>query len=671
MAYDLKKLRGEPFPRYESDDVAEELIKLDQIDKFKIKKANEDLHLWNVLGIEPDAQGNLPKRGNGAPSIFVMKKDANGDLKPTSLEDAGIQFGGKDFWYQAQLGNVFAYPAGSADPVQVKARFDAYLPKVSVSAPIKSEDLPIKKTAENAQHNYREPNWFTRALNKVFGIRRRDCEIYREQQRVKKEMDTLTRRRKANGAVENEERKIPAGNEREKLRAEKEAFIRQVSSLESAKDKKIGGKTVYMNLVAPKPVFMEKYKDKFYTEEQYNSVKKLDNKLEDYEIGGKPLSQDEYCGLVAACSLDPKNALPGYALSPQYDATLVETIKNLGYDEQQAKEITVANYTTMITTDLMKGDLRATQGNVLGCTVSPAREDVFKLLDKYKRGDKEPLAKAIVRGINIAAQDTGNRSKSNGGNIYNHSEFAKATADLLERDPQLKDLAYKNGLEEGDVEALRGMTAMSKAVDERQDAKIAIAKAAMNGTQLTYEEKRKYAEDIVTANLMEGKVAAENYMQKKTADPFKEEVERLQAQAAQDGLELDKDTLEHYARNPEERPMPPKGKLYYDQTDKFVGGRLREFNVHPDTLLNISDEDGVNEIKEIARKIVQKEGLADLDEKALNERLVTKDKLTGTDVVLKADEAMKEGPVINEHENELKMSVESELDPLNTGMIMK
>lgn len=673
MAYDIKKLKGEPFPRYESDEAAEELIKIDMIDKFKMKKANEDLHLWNVLGIEPDAQGNLPKRG-GAPSIFVMKKDENGVEKPTSLEDAGIKLGDRDFWHQAQLGNVFAYPAGSADPVQIKARFNSYIPKVSVSAPIKPENMPIKRTAENAQHNYRAPNWFTRALNRVFpGIRTRDCEIYREQQRVKKEMDTMGRRRMANGAIENENRGIPAGNEREKARQEKTDLQSKVSSLETGKSNKLDGKKVYLNMVAPQPVFMKEYEDKgFYTKDDFNSVQKIDKKLEDYDFGGKPLSEDEYCGLVAACTLDPKNALPGYKLSPQYDPTLVESLKNFGYEEQKAKEIVVSSYTTMITTDLMKGDLRGTQGNVLSCTVDPARKDVFDLLDKYKQGDKEPLAKAIVRGISIAANDTGNRSKSTGGNIYNHCEFANATADLLERDPELKELAYKNGLEEGDVQALRGMTAMSKAVDDRQNAKIKLAQAALNGTQLTPEEKRKCAEEIVTANLMEGKVAAENYLQKKSADPSADETEKYQLKAIEDGLQFDKDTLEYYAQHPEERPMPPKGKLYFDQVDKMVGGRIDEFNVHPDTLLNISDEDGVNEIKEIARKIVQKEGLANLDVKALNEKLVTKEKLTGSEVVLKAEEALNKGPELEAPGKQPEKQIEEDkLDPLNTGMIMK
>ena len=212
-------------------------------------------------------------------------------------------------------------------------------------------------------------------------------------------------------------------DEEEKLsgQKEKEQIMSAMESSQLSLQNKEVGKQLYRDHTAPKPVFHGEYLQNFkkdenykaqnkhnhllslgsgyYTKEMFGDMKPIDNDFGKYVIGGEPVTQDEYCGLVAGCSMMPKYAYEAYKKSPEFDATALETYKNLGYSEEDAKEI-LSNYSaTMVVTDHMKGDLRNSQGNVFKNTISPAREEVFRVLEEYKNGNKEPLAKAIKRGI--------------------------------------------------------------------------------------------------------------------------------------------------------------------------------------------------------------------------------------------------------------------------------
>lgn len=676
MAYDLRKLKGAPMPRY-ADHTAntKTLRSKDAIPQKQIDYLNSNLDILANLGIELSADKKAPVK-NGVPSMFVLQKDENGAEKQVDLGEAGIEIGSRDFWYQAQLGNLFAYPSGSRDPVQIHGSFHSYRPELTISGPIKPEEIPVQKTAGDLNHVYRKPNWFTRTMNSVFpGWRRKDCEIYRQQEALKKTFaDTAAKRN--GGRMKEELSETEAAEIRAQAGRDKKALEAKIASINKNISLKKAGKQVYQDHVAPTPVFHEEYTTEkkgsgYYDRELFSELKVIDKKLADYSIGGKPISQEEYSGLVAACSLDPKNALPGYKLNPEYDATSVETLMNLGYDRSKAEEIVTNSFTTMITTDHMKGDLRNLQGNLLGPTVNPARTDVFNALEKYKEGDKKPLARAIARGITVAASDTINHTQVVGDNIYNHNEFAAATANLLDRDPELMKLATETyGLEEGDVQAVKGMAAISKAVSDKRDAQVKLAEAALNGTELSAEEKRQCAEKIVTANLMVSKMASENYLQKESADPQAAEAERLRREAKKNKLEFSANELKHYAQHPEERPMPPKGKLYADQVNALMNGRNSEFNVHPDTVLHVSDAEGVADMKKIAAKIVENEGLTELSTKDLNGALVMdKDKYIGTSLVIKGREAvMGKKAVDPELEKQKQKAPEEEkLNPLETG----
>jgi len=225
------------------------------------------------------------------------------------------------------------------------------------------------------------------------------------------------------------------------------------------------------------------------------------------------------------------------------------------------------------------------------------------------------------------------------GVVYNHAEFANATADLLDRDPELMNLAMESGLKKGDLQAVKGLSAMSKADTARQEAKLALAKAGADGITLSEDAKRKYAEDIITANLMEAKMSHENFEREKKGDPHTKETQRLLQIANDYESGLTKDQRKEYTDHPERRPAPPAGKLYADQVNTLMGGRLAEFNAHPDTIVSLCDQNGVNQMHKVAAQIVQKNNLAQMDVAQLNNALIMGNEYSATQIVIKGKQA--------------------------------
>ncbi len=694
MAYSLNSLRDNPRPRFTDfvDGQEPPLLGKDEIPQSMLDYLDNNVDYLEKIGVKIGPDRKVPKK-HGVPSIFILKKDAQGVERQVDLADAGIELNSREFWYQAQLGNIFAYPAGSTKPIQISARFSRGHPDLNYSRPIDPDKIPVAKSPANAGHVYRKPSWFTRQLNKLFPrLRKRDCEIYNEQESLKKTFTDVSNLRGKGNRMNEELTDVLDEEEKLSGQKEKEQIVSAMEYSQSSLQDREVGKQLYRDHTAPKPVFHEEYLQNFkkdenykaknkhnsllslgtgyYTKEMFGDMKPIDNDFGKYVIGGEPVTQDEYCGLVAGCSMKPEFAYEAYKKSSEFDATALETFKNMGYSEEKAKEILGRNVGTMIVTDHMKGNLRNSQGNVFKETISPAREEVFRILEEYKNGNKEPLAKVIQLGIETAVSETQNHTNMFGDNIYNQAEFAEAALGLMDRDPDLKDLAEKNGLEEGNVQALRGMAAMSRATAAREKAKVALAEGALGIKDLTEDEKRKYAEEIITANLMESKVYSENTLQNKQEDAARKENERLMMQAANDGLMLTADQMAEYKKHPEKRPMPPKGKLYMDQAAVLVNGQHLKYNVHPDTMLELSDEQGVNDMKSLAAMIVKREGMAKMDIGDLNKALVVnKDKYMGSNLILKGETAIHGTILSNKQEQDRQKEVEADpYEALNTGV---
>jgi len=648
MPYDLSKLNGEYQERFIGGTIKKGQESVNTISEKSFEILNNSFDTAEMLGIEIGEDGKIPV-ANGIPRIFIMKTGEDGMDRMQSLEDANIQFKSREFWQEAQLGNVFAFPAGSDKAVQIQPDIrKARKPAVSASSPVELSKVQLGKK----DHEYREPNWFTRMVNRMFsGYRKTDCEIYREREKL----NALSGKRAA--SIKTEQEEIKDINARSAKRIEKAAEKTLLDEVSSKGSMKPLGKQFYKDLTAPQPKFYPQFESKpdrgnFYTKEDFNSLKPIDKNIEDYSVGGKAVSADEYCGLVMTCSHDEKYAMDGFKISQGYDDTYKQTLMNMGCSEKEANKRITMTYSTFISDDIMKGDLRVGQGSHIKTNVQPAREQSFEILEQYKQGNKAPLAEKIAEGIKLSVNTSSEIEYRPGYGAYNRMEFAAALGDMLERDPELKALAKEKGLKDKDIDVAKGMREFSKADTLRHEAKNAIAKAAFEDRELSYQEKLKYTKDILAAEIMETRLTTENKT-RETGGPAAAAAEQAErtAAAVKDKLIVTKEQLQNWSENPGTRPLPPKGKMYADQVTKYMESRKQDFNVHPKTLSEAANPENIKNYKVLAEGIIEKDGLAMLSTKDLSRTINVSDTVyKGANLFKKADAVAQSIEAQKQHE---------------------
>ena len=628
MAYTKSFLQrpAEPIKRVlRPSDVTNQTTVLDCPDKV-LKEINDDLDLKNDLGIYLDEDGKVPESA-GIPRIFVMGLDKDGRDRRMSLEEAGVRYGSREFWQQAQQGNVFALPAGEATPVQLTVTRTKSSASVSIR-PVGVDKLPeaqLKRPTRwqrfvhffNRNKYAEEINrWANREANSKANREMMASMFEKRRKVLKDEMDEL-RDREAEEALAQAEKK-----EAGRLKREQQQKERQLSDIHVQAVSKTQGRQTYRDLVAPEPVFrkeLERTKEKqgFYSKESFGTLKKLEHSYSEYQVGGKPVTEDEYCGLVAACSVLPEHAEEGFKKLPAYDPQMKAALLNGGHTEEQSREIIAHSYMTMATIDLMKAKLHNNQDNLLETNVNAGRTDTIQALEKYKNGDKDELARVIAYGVKHTAAFSGQQLNTVSDEYHNLFHFSSAAAGLMERDPALRELAEeKYGMKPDDLRALKGLAALDKADTARRTAKEKLAKAAEGKLTLNRDEKRQCAKDILKANFMEASLTTANAMLKgKGQRPADREEDRLADAAEKNKLmRADKET----------RPLPPKGLYYYDQIVSVIPGRQPEFNAHPKTILGMDKEGWQKNYEMIADKILDADKLDELDARALHEAINSK-----------------------------------------------
>ena len=628
MAYTKKFLKNHPEPierLMHPSDVLHQPKVLGCSDDF-LEKINKALDLKEELGIYLDKDGKVPE-SVGIPRIFIMGPDREGRDRRMSLEEAGVQYGSREFWQQAQQGNVFALPAGEATPVQLALSRTENTANVSIR-PVGVEELPavsVKRPTRwqrfvhffNRNKYAAEINtWNNREANQKSN-REMMASIYEKRKKVLKEEMDEVRDREAEEYAEQE-----AQREAKKAQREQKQKEQTFSAVHEQAESKTQGRKFYRDLVAPEPVFhkeVERTESQkgFYSKESFGTLKKLEHSYSEYQVGGEPVTEDEYCGLVAACSVLPEHAEDGFKKLSTFDPQLKTALMNGEYTEAQSREIIAHSYMTMATIDLMKAKLHNNQDNLLESNVNPGRTDAMNALEKYKNGEKDELARVIAYGVKHTAAFSGQQTNTVSDEYHNLFHFSAAAAGLLDRDPALRELAEKKyGMKPEDLHALKGLSALDKADTARRDAKEKLAKAAEGKLVLDREQKRECAKDILKANFMEASLTTANAMQKgKGKRPGDKEEDRL-AEAAEKNklMRADKET----------RPLPPKGMYYFDQILPVISGRQPEFNAHPKTLLKMGTESWQRQYDKIAEKIVEADKLDEMDAPALHEAMNSK-----------------------------------------------
>ena len=644
MAYNrtfLKRPKS-PIPRVNDPRELERQRPVSQCSDRDLEKINRELNPRNDLGILMGEGGKVPE-SDGVPRIFLMGLDSTGRDRRLTLEENGIAFGSREFWQEAQMGNVFALPAGERTPVQLTVTLPERGDPQVIARPLGTDqgipDLPRKKPNlwQRFAHMLNS-SWYAAAFNAWTG-QERDAESNKEmlaslfekrKNSAPKELEEI-RQLDEEEELEKQDRFQEEQREREEKRKRVEEARRKsnVEEIHRRANSKESGLNKYRDLVAPTPVFHPEHERKtengkvvkqgFYSRECFNKLDKLPHSYSEFQVGGKTVTQDEYCGLVASCSISPDYAEAGFRNSSEYDPTLKQTLLNAGFSQERSKEIIAHSYMTMPTIDLMKTKLRNNQDEMLETNVNPGRKDAMEALRKYGEGQKDDLAKAIAYGVKHTAATIGNKTTSLSENYLNLYRVSGAAAGLLDRDPELMDLALKKyGMKEDDLKAVKGLAALDKADTARRAAWEKLARAEEQNIPLTEQEKKNCARDIIKANIMEAAVLESNKSRRsKQEDPDVVEAERLLRESQKNGLELTAEMQQKFLAHPEQRPLPPPGQFYSDQVGPMMNGRRDEYNIHPKPLLSMGTAVWRKNYDTIAERIVQDNRLGKLSNREL------------------------------------------------------
>ena len=583
-----------------------------------LQKITERENLRYRFGIIRDKNGRIPD-ADGIPRIFIMGKGADGHDTMLSLDEAGVSYGSREFWKQSQLGNVFAYPAGETKPVQMRLELHGTAPNMYYGKLIEAKDMPQPpKTRpgffQRMLHSINK-NWASRETRDYFATLDDGKAVEKQLKEAEAVRETSVK----------EEMEVLRDHEEDLQVAEEKAEFRQhVQKTRDTYQAKLNGHQPYRDMTAPEPVFdktLEKTGSQkgLYTKAGFSKLEKIDAKVSDFQVGGEPLSDDAYMGLVAACSLDPKNGENMYKASREYHPNLVESLEPLGVTKEEFLGRYPENHSDFVFGDFLdRSEIRDGEENQFEAVVNPGRKDAVKLLQDYKNnvpGSKKALAEAIVRGVKTVGKLTGKEKKTISDQHLKSGRIMNAAAGLLEKDPELKTLAVKEcGLEENDLKAVQGLAAIDKADLEAAEAEKKIAESALNGTKLTGQEKKKLAVDVISARIMKEMYLREVNLGLRKNKEFlavDKEVEKLQETAAMESL---------LAPPTPDRPLPPKGKLYMDQISSYANIGKNACLKPGKTVLNLANN-GVKDYRKLAERITELRMMDKLNERNLSEDL--------------------------------------------------
>ena len=324
----------------------------------------------------------------------------------------------------------------------------------------------------------------------------------------------------------------------------------------------------------------------------------------------------------------------------EYDEKMIPALENMGVSKEYFLSKYPSAHSAFTFTDFLDhGGLRDGEENQFGSAVNPGRKDAVKLLQDYKNdvpGSKKNLAEAITRGIRVTGKLSGMDKVTISNQFMNAGRIMNAAADLLEKDPELKTIAMNEcGLKEEELLTIRGMGAVDKADVAAAQAESKIANAAAYVDDLTAEQKKELAVDVITSRLMSEKLLTECKMNLKENKAYKDFNKKVQA--------LREDCLANNLVAPPspDRPLPPKGKLYFEQVTSYQNILSEEFVTIPDTAIELGKGAEKN-YREIAKQIVETNGLDKMTARELDAEFTQKTAYQGAELLEKGTAAAQE-----------------------------
>ena len=295
-----------------------------------------------------------------------------------------------------------------------------------------------------------------------------------------------------------------------------------------------------------------------------------------------------------------------------------KSLKDFGYDEQQAEDILTAQSRNWYTADLFLVPPRDNEGSYFEKTTNLGREDAVKAFQAYEKGDKTKLAGIIAQGLNKAAKDLILEQKND------FSEQTKGIMastsllmDIMKKDPDLETLAKQQGLSDDNLQAAKGMAELHKIQKDREEAEYKMAKAIQEGKELTAEEKTNLLKPIIKGRLTQEQMAADNA--KNCAEAMNKSME-----IGENMVMTDRNTQDKWKADPQSRPDPGYKRIHMDTYNKVDKGIQKLLSPVSDTMKNLGTKHGPKHLDAITDEIIKQDGLAEKPTKDL--RLSWKDR---------------------------------------------
>ena len=553
------------------------------------------------------------ERTNFVPRLFVLGADEKGQSKIFDLSQVDIKEGSDEFWKQVQLGNVFAYPAGKDEPVQIQVGVtEEGSVKLGTSKPVTVENLPEPPVYKlSAWQKF--ASWFGFYKKEVHMAKHREEEQISLLSKLKILQDL--RRTTKKELKDQETEKIQEG---ERILTERKNQ-QELEALKTERDRLKLGMKVMTDVYIPQPRFhpeLEKInaepnkKEGLYTKKQFDSLKvykKKDIDLETIKIGdsGNAVTEEEFASVTMYALWNPKNSIRGYnKMSPDIHGE--KCLTNLGFEKKDIPTLLTSRSRNWWTGDLfIQPKPRDNEGSYFKDVTNYGRKDAVEAFQAYKKGDKAKLAQIIADGVNMAADDMKVAEKKL--TDQNHAVIVTSgkLVDLMEKDPDLKALALEKGMKEDHLKVVEGNRVLHKLSQDAMDAEYEIKKAKIEGRELSEEEKAKYAKAIVKADIAARRLDADNAIEAPEAE---EKVAIIVANAQPvnkyDQLEWEKD--------PSKRPMPTKkGMMIWQDTMQHCLGSIHKvYRPLPESLGQLSAKKGLEALDKIADQVVRQENMA-------------------------------------------------------------
>lgn len=588
--------------------------------------------LLEHLGIPVSDEGTIPKN-NGVPRLFAITVNENGEEKINDLSESPLPKS-PEFWRQVQLGNVFAYPAGQADPVQVQINTDSSKrPSLQYSKSVTSRELPAPPAKPLGF--WKRAAWIL-TFGNAFDKQRR--EYNQRIQNAENTRNTLNEFNvKRNAGVQGE---VQQAEERKAVMAERKRIAVARSNAKSAQnyaeENDIGIKHV-TDIFGPVPKYdtsldrerKENRKYGLYNKTEFNNLTKFNElNLDSIQLGsgGQSVTEEEFAAVGFFTVCDPKHARK-VSLMQHGDKYVEQSLRELGFPEKDIPRLVSAQAANFVAHDLFIIPPRSGEGAFFKDATNPARKETRDAFIEYQKGNKEQLAGLIAKGINYAAEDVAAMDTAK-MSTQTRAAFVMSgkLLDLMEKDPELKDLALEKGMDKHRLKSVEGAKVIMRLAQDARNAEKTFAENAAEGNELSKQQKKNLLQTILKDRIVCTKLAAEN-----TATNEDSRLKKEMILVNQRFAEIN--VLAEYKADHSKRPAPGTGKIWNDSAVPVMSAVDMVYNHQPQTAQNMTDALEVNKIERVADEIINKYNLTELSVEELANKFGYRDnegiKLTG------------------------------------------